>query len=116
MKEIKDVQDEGVIRLWIAINGQAAKDYKKALSIVKELSAADWMDAMLEKHRKYLDGFCLEKQQEYLEKVREKRLIEAERTMRECENFFRSQLYSTITTIDGGVIIERLKQEMQNEL
>ncbi len=38
-----------------------------------------------------------------------------EYTIKECEDFFRSQWYSLLTKVDGEMLIKRLQEEYHNE-
>lgn len=116
MKEINDVQDEGVIRLCIAIIRLAVKDYKQAYRLIRKLQSPDWNVKFRKRYSKYLDGIEPEKQQEYLELMRDRQLIGAERTISEVENLFHSRLYYSISNIDGDVFLERIRKEIQNEV
>ena len=35
-------------------------------------------------------------------------------TAKECERFFRSQWYQALTTVDGEMLMRKLRQEVQN--
>ncbi len=44
---------------------------------------------------------------------RSRKNAEAEATKAECERFFRSQWYQTLTSVDGEMLIQKLNEEVK---
>lgn len=112
MKEIKEINDDAVIRLSIAVFEYAIRDYKNAHRILKKMQRPDWMVALKKMHRKYLAKLEPEQRQEWLDLERDRQLIAAERTISEVENLFHSSIYCEITGIDGDAALEHLKKKI----
>ena len=66
-----------------------------------------------ERYREFADAIVLQAVSDYREALGGKKVggKDPELTIRECENFFRSDRYRVLTTIDGEYLIDNIRKE-----
>ena len=122
---IKQIDDYGAELLAIAIIAKACQDHQWAASLLKkeEKITADYFRNKrflpwarnIEKRRS--GGASVAKEEILKERAvknserRYYKLLRAQDMYTECERFLRSEFFSTISGIDGEVIIEKLREK-----
>lgn len=107
-----------------AIIEQAVTDYRRAAKFLKKHPRTESLEAVVatqladkEKRREEWKNLKIPKERE--EKSKEERLLaairESERMAAETERFFHSKWFAHLTSLDGQLLFEHIKKELEDE-
>lgn len=107
-----------------AIIEQVVTDYRRVAKFLKKHPRTDSLEAVVatqladkEKRREEWKNLKIPKERE--EKSKEERLLdsiqESERMAAETERFFHSKWFAQLTSLDGQLLFEHIKKELEDE-
>ena len=119
IKDIKEMDEDGAVRLMQAVVVQAADDYRKASGFLKKRPHVRRLDKIIKKQRYAREKRARQRKRDGLPPIKEKptaeerlldKIIKNESMVAEVETFLKSK-YCHLFTENGELILKGLREE-----